>query len=138
MDTVGKIHSFQSLGAVDGPGLRCVVFMQGCPLRCIYCHNPDAQSFAGGEEYTPEKMAVMIEKENIKNKEKGKKSFMEKMGEAQMIQSGKDPEEIKRIMAENKGESYTPPEKKSQREIKEEQRRKLNEARKRMAEKYGE
>ena len=49
MDTVGKIHSFQSLGAVDGPGLRCVVFMQGCPLRCIYCHNPDAQSFAGGE-----------------------------------------------------------------------------------------
>ena len=60
MDTVGKIHSFQSLGAVDGPGLRCVVFMQGCPLRCIYCHNPDAQSFAGGEEYTPEKMAQKI------------------------------------------------------------------------------
>ena len=60
MDTVGKIHSFQSLGAVDGPGLRCVVFMQGCPLRCIYCHNPDAQGFAGGEEYTPEKMAQKI------------------------------------------------------------------------------
>ena len=37
----GYIHSFQSLGAVDGPGLRFVVFMQGCPLRCGYCHNPD-------------------------------------------------------------------------------------------------
>lgn len=60
MDTIGKIHSFQSLGAVDGPGLRCVVFMQGCPLRCIYCHNPDVQSFSDGEEYTPQEMAQKI------------------------------------------------------------------------------
>lgn len=37
----GKIHSFESFGAADGPGVRFVVFMHGCPLRCVYCHNPD-------------------------------------------------------------------------------------------------
>ena len=46
-DVKGYIHSFQSLGAVDGPGLRFVVFLQGCPLRCAYCHNPDTWAFGG-------------------------------------------------------------------------------------------
>ena len=56
----GRIHSFQSMGAVDGPGLRCVVFMQGCPLRCIYCHNPDTWRYDGGTEASPEELVQKI------------------------------------------------------------------------------
>lgn len=47
-DLSGRIHSIETLGAADGPGLRLIIFLQGCPLRCQYCHNPDTWQTAGG------------------------------------------------------------------------------------------
>ena len=49
----GYINSIQSLGALDGPGIRFAVFLQGCNLRCGCCHNPDTWDIKGGNEYTP-------------------------------------------------------------------------------------
>ncbi len=57
----GRINSFQSLGTVDGPGVRYVVFMQGCHLRCIYCHNPETWDLnKGGDLYTTEEVLTRI------------------------------------------------------------------------------
>ena len=58
----GFIHSFQSLGAADGPGIRFVVFMQGCNLRCGCCHNPDTWECGVGSEFTPEEIAEKVER----------------------------------------------------------------------------
>ena len=57
-----RVHSQQSLGAVDGPGLRYVVFLQGCPYHCPYCHNPDTQPLCGGDIYSVSELADRIER----------------------------------------------------------------------------
>lgn len=62
MSIIGKVHSFQSLGTVDGPGIRFVVFLQGCNLRCKCCHNPDTWDMNGGKEFTAEEIAAKAER----------------------------------------------------------------------------
>ena len=60
----GRIHSLESFGTVDGPGVRFVVFCQGCPMRCAYCHNPDTWEMNGG--------TLMDSKEIIEQYERNK------------------------------------------------------------------
>jgi len=57
-----KIHSIETCGTVDGPGIRFVAFFQGCPLRCKYCHNPDTWEYAGGKDITIDELFGEIKK----------------------------------------------------------------------------
>ncbi len=75
----GRIHSIETFGAVDGPGLRFVVFFQGCPMRCAYCHNPDTWDVNGGTEMTVDEIYKKFERN---------KAFYEKGG---VTASGGEP-----------------------------------------------
>ena len=67
----GYIHSIESFGTVDGPGIRLTVFFQGCPMRCLYCHNPDTWTPKGGTPVTVEELLEIYKKN---------KSFYQKGG----------------------------------------------------------
>lgn len=59
---MGRIHSVETFGTVDGPGVRFVVFFQGCPMRCQYCHNPDTWQADSGEEVSADELLSRFER----------------------------------------------------------------------------
>ncbi len=59
---IGYINKIESMGLVDGPGLRTVIFMQGCLLRCIFCHNPEMWNIKNSNTYTPKDILKKIER----------------------------------------------------------------------------
>ena len=61
-EVMGNVHSFESFGTLDGPGLRFIVFLQGCPFRCLYCHNPDTWDPEGGRRIGVQDIVARIER----------------------------------------------------------------------------
>ena len=79
---IGRIHSVETFGTVDGPGIRMVVFMQGCPMRCAYCHNPDTWAVDGGKTISVDEVLDEYER----NKEYYKKGGLTVTGGEPLLQ----------------------------------------------------
>ena len=91
-DVTGYIHSVETAGTLDGPGVRRVLFLQGCPLKCLYCHNPDSREFKCGRQTTSYKQLREIA--NSRN-------FLTKSGGGVTLSGGEplsQPEFVKSIL----------------------------------------
>jgi pyruvate formate lyase activating enzyme len=98
MKTTGKIHSVETCGTLDGPGIRFVIFTQGCPLRCQYCHNPDTWKMEDGKNVTVDELMKEINKY---------KSYMKYSGGGVTASGGEplmQPQFIKELFERCKGE----------------------------------
>jgi pyruvate formate lyase activating enzyme len=60
--TKANVHSIESFGSVDGPGIRFIIFLQGCPMRCLFCHNPDTWEFGKGQELSADELLDKAER----------------------------------------------------------------------------
>ncbi len=94
---MGRIHSIESMGLVDGPGIRVIVFFQGCNLRCQYCHNPDTWDLNGGIEMSADEIIKKIRRFKPYFKEGGGVTFS---GGEPLIQKDFLLELLKRCKAE--------------------------------------
>lgn len=96
MSIKGRIHSIETFGTVDGPGIRYIVFTQGCPLRCKYCHNRDTWDAQGGKEYNVNELIDDVKKYI---------PFMKTSGGGLTVSGGEptlQPEFLKRLLIEAK------------------------------------
>ena len=92
----GRVHSIETFGTVDGPGIRFILFMQGCPLRCKYCHNRDTWDVKAGTEYTTDEVIAQASKY---------KSYMKASGGGITVSGGEatlQPEFVAELFAKAK------------------------------------
>lgn len=75
MDITGSVHSIESFATMEGDGIRMAVFMCGCPLRCVYCHNPDAWDMASGSVYTSDELVKKADRYSAYYKNGGGVTF---------------------------------------------------------------